>query len=225
MLRRLLNLVTGLSVLLCVAVLASWAVSRMPHSLLLYRSVTERRLVFVGGWVQAWNTRRLDVTHLSPDSGRTWWPVDLGRTRWPPVKRLVAFRGNEVPVLGGRYVRTGIEADLVAVPHWLVAALLLVAAAPGTFDFVSSRRGRRRAAAGLCPACAYDLRATPGRCPECGSVRPVTANSVSSRSPPRQDLTALAYLSIIFPNVSIPHSKLVGELSNERPEAEAARWK
>ena len=170
--RRLLNRLTVLSLLLCVAVLASWAVCfRTPHSLPLYRSGTERRLMFVGGWVQAWNTRRLDVTHLRPDSSRTWWPVDLGRTEWPPVKRLVAFRGSEVPVevpaSGGRYVRTGIEAHVVAVPHWLVAGLL-VAAAPGAFAFVSSRRRHRRAAAGLCPRCGYDLRATPGRCPECG---------------------------------------------------------
>jgi hypothetical protein len=77
----------------------------------------------------------------------------------------------------------GIIADdgafFVFVPHAAAAAV------SGVATVLAFRRGRRRTAAGLCPSCGYDLRATPERCPECGSVpsstiqqpAPVTADA------------------------------------------------
>ena len=64
-------------------------------------------------------------------------------------------------------------APLAGVPNTVIApaaGLLYVAAFAVTVRFVHRRRLRdRRRALGQCLDCGYDLHATPGRCPECGT--------------------------------------------------------
>jgi hypothetical protein len=51
---------------------------------------------------------------------------------------------------------------VMAAPFWFI--VLATAIPPALW----SRNRRRRLPDGLCHFCGYDLRATPGRCPECG---------------------------------------------------------
>jgi hypothetical protein len=53
------------------------------------------------------------------------------------------------------------------VPYWMLAVLASVV--PTVWAAVRFW-GRRRTRAGLCSSCGYDLRATPDRCPECGTL-------------------------------------------------------
>jgi hypothetical protein len=64
----------------------------------------------------------------------------------------------------GHYVYREI---LFCVPYWLLTVL---AGGIGWSIGRKPRRTRGRIKRGLCIVCGYDVRATPGRCPECGYV-------------------------------------------------------
>ena len=76
------------------------------------------------------------------------------RWRWAGLSVGVErFRGNQA----------GTDTRFIALPYWLVMSAGVVSLYLGVLP-----RLRRSKRPGLCPRCGYDLRATPGRCPECG---------------------------------------------------------
>ena len=85
-----------------------------------------------------------------------------------PVDRYIS-------VAGFHYARGGQGGEacrLLLVPRWSVFPLFAAGLAAPAAAVWLRRRAALAKAAGLCPACGYDLRASPERCPECGTVAP-----------------------------------------------------
>ena len=76
------------------------------------------------------------------------------------------FGAGVAPERPARFGGPPSEGQWLRVPAWTVAAVFAVW--PVTVAAWVWRRRRHRAA-GRCPRCGYDLRASPDRCPECGA--------------------------------------------------------
>jgi hypothetical protein len=63
---------------------------------------------------------------------------------------------------------TGGERRGWSIPAWLLSGVFAVLPAIWIFGIYSRRRNKL---AGICVVCNYDLRASPDRCPECGTMR------------------------------------------------------
>jgi hypothetical protein len=87
------------------------------------------------------------------------------------AERRPAWAG-QINRLGFRYTRWSNGPGEVGAPLWL-PLLVLLSLIAGAVDDARRRRSRR----GRCAKCGYDLRASPQRCPECGTAVGETAAS------------------------------------------------
>jgi hypothetical protein len=167
--RRLLNLLTLLSLLLCGATVALWV-----RSLSTADCVLSRNSVVCSVGTAVW-VRYTGRAPFIPPGERFQYlarPADLMEPTFrswlrPPSWDFVGFAFGRVDYPGDRdYFAQA------AVPHWALA--LAAGAWPGWRGLKRSGR-RARTRRQCCVACGYDLRATPGRCPECGTAREAKA--------------------------------------------------
>jgi hypothetical protein len=183
--RYLFNLIVGLSVLLCVAVGAFWLRSYWvcdgfvgaEHGDLIEGRFAWGQLAVLKVYGLAKPNAHVFryVRWTSVDDGGSFWlgPGMLGdgpQSHW----RLMGFyfEAGTQDTVDRKMVEHSYRYSKTYWPYWPVAG---AAAWPLWFLVVkyalrlpSYLRHRRMLKIGMCPACGYDLRATPDRCPECG---------------------------------------------------------
>jgi hypothetical protein len=188
--RNLLTLLTALLLLTSIATAALWVRSHRVGELLMHDAFKRDALPYVltstwlyldSGGVGFIRTRSVCSAN-SPAEAREWFelyfrdhPPGWTRNRhdpwgYPKVNSTAAPAFDHLGVVVSREPWPGMGGQnhpcfRAVVPFWLLVAL------PAVPALVAARRrwrSRTRLRAGRCVACGYDLRATPGRCPECG---------------------------------------------------------
>jgi hypothetical protein len=143
MTRRLLKLASVLLLLVGVGSVAIWALSYFQHPEILFTKGIHQTSIGI------WNGNVVYHYWLIGWYDGDGYRLGLGDD-------MVMDSG------GGSVIMTSSW-----IPLWQIC---LPTIALPVFHFLVSWRRRSRAQVGCCSACGYDLRATPGRCPECGLV-------------------------------------------------------
>ena len=95
--------------------------------------------------------------------GWIWHRLPTDNVRWPlRPDELFDRHGFGFGYAAHKPTSTG-PAYALGVPHWLPIVALAIMTC-------RAARSRIRRAPGCCAICGYDLRATPDRCPECGTA-------------------------------------------------------
>ena len=185
--RRLISrglvLLSIVSLILLIAVTALWVRSYFVKDDILFpRPDGSRRTIGIKTYPGTIDVDVIRMTVAVTDPPR--WDrsevdaYDRKRSReWDKKNSILGFAqvrtnfGGQHPVLKKHYA--GYHSEWF-VPFWSLAFVALLSP---IVLILSSIRRRRRRNKGLCPQCGYDLRATPDRCPECGTPRPASTSS------------------------------------------------
>jgi hypothetical protein len=170
MTRRLLNLLTVLSLLLCVAAVVLWVRSLFvfddSHFLVGDRSLG------VGSFRGEISLSQVDAGPLAHHFTTEWRTTPVSKIDQSQERLSAQCQWRLLGVGVGRHVFWAGEPlkpltnRVLILPYWLLA---VVTSAPPAMRGIRLLRARRRVIHSLCPQCGYDLRATPERCPECGT--------------------------------------------------------
>ncbi|MDB5293312.1 MAG: hypothetical protein JWL69_4553 [Phycisphaerales bacterium] len=159
----------ALSLLLCVATCVLWVRSYRPT-------------------VRAGDADALDLTHAEPyywiiaNRGRFTFCRQMGKD-WDQPKPVFRLLGIE---FAGSWVGKSSLVNLF-IPFWMLAGLTALPSLVSLRGWVKLRARRGRERAGCCANCGYDLRASPGRCPECGSAGSVCGTAAPAVFPPQAE--------------------------------------
>jgi hypothetical protein len=173
--RKLATGVAVISLALCVASIALWIRSHTASDLLSYYSGGSRdsRVLrnFPGSIHYIHGRLLVPGSKWSGPDGLSYRRLGFGIVSpMPGLTRYVDWGGFAVwsgETAAGPYTQ---QTTAVAMPHWALTLLTLIAPLWWAMTLATHARTERRKRAGLCRSCGYDLRATPGRCPECGAV-------------------------------------------------------
>jgi hypothetical protein len=171
--RQAFTLIAAAALVICLTACAMWLRSLWRGDVLRVTGRHEIVIMSEAGLILT------NVSRGDPGVKQGWAHEAWQRpASWSPWQRLGSRWWDRLGF--GHYVGSapsGQRIDQFVVPHYFVA--LASALPPGMFLWRVVRRWRR-SRVGRCPRCGYDLRATPDRCPECGTPAPTPAQPVTA---------------------------------------------
>ena len=176
------NLAAALSLLLLAATAALWVRSYVATEWLVYQRtdpvkrlwwhltfVSNSGLLYVSLPWRNFNADGLAEKHREErgDPDGFWYLRQPPESQWDKTR------------FGFKFVLSNVRRDSQGtsnfprafIPYWFIA--LLTAVLPCVW-WSRRRRHRTRLREHRCLVCGYDTRATPGRCPECGTIAPAS---------------------------------------------------